>query len=362
MASHPRRHRPCDVARLAEVDRRQRRLRQELREALVQRPVPLQPRGRRQDLQGLLPGNERRHPHDEPPAHRGRPRPRVGLPVLGAGAGAVLLPPLHLLGRRQREADLLGRRGMPVGGREAQDPDHRYLDRAPLQAHHRRCLAARSLQVRRPGRSGLRRLLDRRGQREGRQVEPEGAAEGPGAVARRRAGQARQWQDDRGQVGLAGVGAQPGGVHARPCLRDHRGSRRQDRRGRAHLHHAPEPASRQWRHPLPAGPRPDGPRRAEHPRSAAHCLPHRQLRRARRQPRLLEGPGRRLLRPRQHDRDRPRAGRLGHSRGHRHHGARQHAARPFRGRPDSADPELREVPAGRELPAHGALRQPHPHR
>lgn len=23
---------------------------------------------------------------------------------------------------------------MPVGGREAQDPDHRYLDRAPLQA------------------------------------------------------------------------------------------------------------------------------------------------------------------------------------------------------------------------------------
>ena len=251
---------------------------------------------------------------------------------------------------------------MPVGGREAQDPDHRYLDRAPLQAHHRRCVAARPLEVRRPGRPGLRRLLDRRGQREGRQVEPEGAAEGPGAVARRRAGQARQWQDDRGQVGLAGVGAQPGGVHARPCLRDHRGSRRQDRRGRAHLHHAPEPASRQRRHPLPAGPRPDGPRRAEHPRSAAHCLPHRQLRRARRQPRLLEGPGRRLLRPRQHDRDRPRAGRLGHSRGHRHHGARQHAARPFRGRPDSADPELREVPAGRELPAHGALRQPHPHR
>lgn len=33
----------------------------------------------------------------------------MGLPVLGAGAGAVLLPPLHLLGRRQREADLLGR-------------------------------------------------------------------------------------------------------------------------------------------------------------------------------------------------------------------------------------------------------------
>ncbi len=33
----------CHVAWLAEVDRRQRRLRQELREALVQRPVPLQP-------------------------------------------------------------------------------------------------------------------------------------------------------------------------------------------------------------------------------------------------------------------------------------------------------------------------------
>ena len=42
------------------MDRRQRRLRQELREALVQRPVPLQPRGRRQDLQGLLLGDERR--------------------------------------------------------------------------------------------------------------------------------------------------------------------------------------------------------------------------------------------------------------------------------------------------------------
>ena len=181
-------------------------------------------------------------------------------------------------------------------------------------------------------------------------------------MARRRAGEARRRPDDRGQVGLAGVGAQPGGVHARARLRDHRGSRRQDRGGGAHLHHAPEPPSRQWRHPLPAGSRPDGPCRAEHPRPAAHRLPHRQLRRARRQPRLLEGPGGRLLRPRQHDRDRSRPRRLGHPRGHRHHGARQHAARPFRGRPDSAHPELREVPAGRELSAHGALRQPHPHR
>ena len=148
----------------------------------------------------------------------------------------------------------------------------------------------------------------------------------------------------------------------RARLRDHRGSRRQDRRGGAHLHHAPEPASRQRRHPLPAGPRPDGPRRAEHPRPAAHRLSYRQLRRARRQPRLLEGPGGWLLRPRKHDRDRSRPGRLGHPRGHRHHGTRQHAARSFRGGPDSAHPELREVPAGRELPAHGALRQPHPHR
>ena len=68
-------------------------------------------------------------------------------------------------------------------------------------------------------------------------------------------------------------------------------------------------------------PRPDRTRRAEHPRPAAHRLPHRQLRRARRQPRLLEGPGSTAC-----------CGRAnmivtdhepvdwGHSRGHRHHG------------------------------------------
>ena len=136
------------------------------------------------------------------------------------------------------------------------------------------------------------------------QVQPEGPAEGPGAVARRRAGEVEERHHDRGQVRVAGVGAQPGGVHPRERVPDHRGARRQDRGGGAHLHHAPEPASRQRRHPLPAGSRPDRPRRAEHPRPAAHRLPDWQLPRARRQPRLLQGPGGRLRRPRQHDRDR----------------------------------------------------------
>ena len=47
------------------------------------------------------------------------------------------------------------------------------------------------------------------------------------------------------------------------------------------------------------------------PRAAADRLHHRQLRRARRQPRFVEGPGGRLLRPRQHAGDRPSSRRTG---------------------------------------------------
>ena len=268
---------------------------------LDERPVLVEPREGRPHGEGLVHGNERRHRHGEPHPDRGRLRPRVDRPVLGLRGP---LPALHLLGREQQQAYVLGCRGLPVGGREAQDPDDGHLDRASVQAHHRGRLAARPLQVRQSGRRAVRRLLGR-GQRGRQALEPGRAAQEPGAVPRRRGGEAEGRLHHQRRHGVGGVLRQPGAVHAGVRVRGHRGAGRQDRGGRAHLHDAPEPAARQRRHPLPACSRPDGPRGAEHPRAAADRLHHRQLRRARRQPRFVEGPGGRLLRPRQHAGDRP---------------------------------------------------------
>ena len=168
VAAAARGHRPVPVAGLAQVDPRQRGVRRRVRAPLDERPVLVEPREGRPHGEGLVHGNERRHRHGEPHPDRGRLRPRVDRPVLGLRGP---LPALHLLGREQQQAYVLGCRGLPVGGREAQDPDDGHLDRASVQAHHRGRLAARPLQVRQSGRRAVRRLLGR-GQRGRQALEP----------------------------------------------------------------------------------------------------------------------------------------------------------------------------------------------
>ena len=218
-------------------------------------------------------------------------------------------------------------------------------------------MAARPVSLRRPGRPVLRRVLER-GQRGRQEVQSHGPAEEPRAVPRRCRHQVEERHHHQGRHRLGGLLRQSVRVHARVLRERDRGPRREDRRGREGLHHAPEPPARQRWHPLPAGSRPDGPRGAELPRPAADRLHHRQLRRARRQSRLLQGRGRRLLRPREHEGHRPCSSGLGHPRGRGHHGAGQHPARPVHRGPGAADPGLRAAPHRREVPVGRALWQP----